>query len=53
MKRCQRCGSRSVTLGYCQSCSTLDPFPRTRWFFYIAIGLACAVAAFLAVMAAR
>lgn len=53
MARCQRCGSRSVVMRYCQRCSTLDPFPRTRWMFYIAIGLTCAAAALVAVIASR
>jgi len=53
MARCQRCSSSSVIMSYCQSCSTFDPFPRTRWFFTIAIGLACVLAASVIVMASR
>ena len=42
-----------ITLGDEGLLSELFSFPRNRWLLYIAVVLACALAAFIAVMAAK
>lgn len=33
MAKCEHCGYRRARRGWCDKCSSIDPFPRRRWIF--------------------